>query len=316
MIEGKRALVTGGAGFLGSWLCEHLLAEGYEVACVDNLSSGVQSNLANLLSNPKFEFLEHDVTKPLQVEEQVDYVFHLASRASPVDFEKYPIDIMLTNSLGTYNALELAVEKDARFLLASSSEVYGDPQVHPQPESYRGNVNPIGSRSCYDEGKRFSESLTVNFCKKHGLDARIARIFNTYGPRMRPDDGRVVSTFIVQALRGEPLTVFGDGSQTRAFCYFSDMIDGLMKLMLTDGLKGEIINLGAQNEMKIVEIAKLIKKLADSTSEITFKPLPKDDPKRRNPDLSKAKNLLGWAPTVMLKEGLRETIKYFRQAIK
>lgn len=315
MIEGKRAVVTGGAGFLGSWLCERLLVEGCEVVCVDNLGSGVKSNVDHLLSNPKFEFLGHDVTKPLRVEGRVDYVYHLASRASPADFEGHAIDILLTNSLGTYNMLKLAREKGARFLLASSSEVYGDPQVHPQPEHYWGNVNPVGPRSCYNEGKRFSEALTMSFHEKRDLDVRIARIFNTYGPRMRPDDGRVVSTFIVQALRGEPITVFGDGSQTRAFCHVSDMVEGLTRLMLVDGLAGEVVNLGSQDEMKIIEIAELIKELTGSSSEITFKPLPKNDPKRRNPDTSKAKSFLGWTPTVTLNEGLKETIEYFKRVI-
>lgn len=313
MIGGKRALVTGGAGFLGSWLCERLVEEGCETICVDNLSSGVRNNVEHLLSNPRFKLLEHDITKSLKIEGSIDYVFHLASRASPVDFERYPIDIMLTNSLGTCNMLELARGRGARFLLASSSEVYGDPQVHPQPEGYWGNANPVGPRSCYDESKRFSESLTVNFCRKYGLDVRVARIFNTYGPRMRPDDGRVISNFIVQALRNEPITVFGDGSQTRAFCYVSDMIDGLTKLMLADGLKEEIINLGAQNEVRIIEIAELIKKLVGSTSEIIFKPLPENDPKRRNPDIAKAKRLLGWVPTVALEDGLKNTIEYFSE---
>lgn len=315
MIEGKRAIVTGGAGFLGSWLCDRLVEEGCETICVDNFSSGVRNNVAHLLPNLRFKLLEHNITKPLEIEGPIDYIFHLASRASPVDFEKYPIDIMLTNSLGTYNALELAREKGARFLLASSSEVYGDPQVHPQPESYRGNVNSVGPRSCYDEGKRFSESLVINFCRKYGLDVRVARIFNTYGPRMRPDDERVVSTFIVQALRGEPITVFGDGSQTRTFCHVSDMVEGLTRLMLVDGLAGEVVNLGSQDEMKIIEIAELIKELTGSSSEITFKPLPKNDPKRRNPDTSKAKSLLGWTPTVTLNEGLKETIEYFKRVI-
>lgn len=316
MPKEKRVLVTGGAGFLGSWLCDRLAGKGYEIICVDNFGSGVKENVAHLLSDPKFKLIEHDVIKSLAIEEPIDYIFHLASRASPVDFEKYPIDILLTNSSGTYNMLELAREKNARFLLASSSEVYGAPKIHPQPESYWGDVNPIGPRSCYDEGKRFSESLAVNFHRKYELDIRIARIFNTYGPRMRPDDGRVISNFIVQALRDRPITVFGDGSQTRSFCYVSDMVDGLMKLMFTDDLKGEVINLGNTNETAILEVARLIKKLAGSNSEIVFKPLPKDDPKRRNPDISRAENLLGWAPTIALEKGLIETIEYFKKVIR
>lgn len=316
MIKGKRVLVTGGGGFLGSWLCDRLVEEGCGTICVDNLSSGAKDNVSHLLSNPEFKLIKHDITNPLEIEEPIDYIFHLASRASPADFEEYPIDILLTNSLGTYNMLELAKEKNARFLLASSSEAYGDPQVHPQTENYWGNVNPIGPRSCYDEGKRFSESLTVNFHRKYDLDVRIARIFNTYGPRMRMDNGRVISNFIVQALKDEPITVYGDGSQTRSFCYVSDMVDCLMKLMLADNLKGEVVNLGSPNEITILEVAELIKKITNSKSEIIFKPLPEDDPTKRKPDISKAKNSLGWSPTTTLGEGLRRTISYFEKSIK
>jgi len=311
-----KILVTGGAGFIGSWLCDFLIEEGYEVVCIDNLGSGDKKNIEHLLPHPRFKFMKHDIREPLEIGEKVDCIFHLASRASPADFERYSIDILLANSLGTYNMLELARKNNARFLLASSSEVYGDPKVHPQPESYWGNVNPIGPRSCYDEGKRFSESLTVNFHKKHDLDVRIARIFNTYGPRMSPSDGRVISNFIVQALKNEPITVYGDGSQTRSFCHVSDMVDGLMKLMFTDGLGGNVINLGSRDEVAVLEVAKLIKKLTGSKSEITFKPLPKNDPKRRNPDISKAKNLLGWEPSIALDEGLHKTIEYFRSVLK
>ena len=303
------ALVTGGAGFIGSWLCDRLIEEGYEVICVDNLSSGRKDNVSHLLSDPRFELIERDVTKSLEVKKRIECVFHLASRASPADFEKYSIDILLANSMGTYNMLELAREKNAKFLLASSSEVYGDPEVHPQPENYRGNVSPIGLRSCYDEGKRYSESLAMGFYRKYGLDIRIARIFNTYGPRMRPDDGRVISNFIVQALGAQPITVYGNGSQTRSFCYVTDMVEGLVKLMLTDGLEGEVVNLGDPNEVSIIETANLIKKLAGSNSKIVFKPLPRDDPVRRKPDISKAKKILGWKPATKLEEGLRKTIE-------
>ena len=312
MIEGKRAIVTGGAGFLGSWLCDRLAQEGCEIICIDNFSSGVKNNVSHMFSNPKFKLLTHDITKPSKIGGPIDYIFHLASRASPTDFAKYSIDIMLTNSLGTYNVLELARKKNARFLLASSSEVYGDPKIHPQPEGYWGNVNPSGPRSCYDEGKRFSESLSMNFYRKHDLDIRIARIFNTYGPRMRPNDGRVISNFVVQALRGEPITVYGNGSQIRSFCYASDMADGLMKLMYTNGLKGEIVNLGDPHKTTILEVAKLVKRLSGSDSDIVYKPLPEDDPKRRIPDISKAKYLLVWTPAVKLDVGLRKTIEYFK----
>jgi len=311
-----KVFVTGGAGFIGSWLCDSLIEEGHEVVCVDNLGSGNKKNVEHLLPNPRFKFMKHDIREPLEIGEKVDCIFHLASRASPADFERYSIDILLANSLGTYNMLELARKNNARFLLASSSEIYGDPKIHPQLESYWGNVNPIGPRSCYDESKRFSESLTVNFHKKYGLDVRIARIFNTYGPRMRSDDGRIISNFIVQTLKNEPITVYGDGSQTRSFCYVSDMVNGLMKLMFTDGLGGDVINLGSRDEVAVLEVAKLIKKLTSSKSEITFKPLPENDPKRRNPNISKAKDLLGWEPSITLDVGLYKTIEYFRSVLK
>lgn len=312
MAETEKALVSGGAGFIGSWLCDSLIKEGHEVVCVDNLGSGNKKNVEHLFPNPRFKFMKHDVKEPLEIGEKVDYIFHLASRASPADFEGYSIDILLANSLGTYNMLELARKNNPRFLLASSSEVYGDPKVHPQPESYWGNLNPIGPRSCYDEGKRFSESLTINFYKKYGSDVRIARIFNTYGPRMRPDDGRVISNFVIQALENKPITVYGDGSQTRAFCYASDMVEGLKKSMFLEGLGGEVINLGNPDEITILEVAKLVKKLTGSDSEIIFEPLPENDPKRRKPDISKAKKLLSWAPQISLEDGLHRTIEYFR----
>jgi len=308
----ERVIVTGGAGFIGSWLCDRLVEEDYSVVCVDNIGSGRRKNIEHLLHSEKFEFIEHDVKDPIKIDGSLSYIFHLASRASPVDFQKYAIDILLTNSLGTRNALELAKEKNARFLLASSSEVYGDPIEHPQRETYRGNVNPVGPRSCYDEAKRFAEALTSAFHGGYGLDVRIARIFNTYGPRMRKDDGRAIPNFITQALESQPITVHGDGSQTRSFCYISDMVGGLIKLMFTDDLGGEIVNLGNPEEVNILEIANLIKKMTNSGSKIAFKPLPRDDPARRKPDISKAKKLLGWNPTTSLEEGLRKTIEYFK----
>ncbi|MBA7507782.1 UDP-glucose 4-epimerase [subsurface metagenome] len=316
MARAEKVLVTGGAGFIGSWLCDRLIEEGHEVVCIDNLGSGNKKNVEHLFSNSRFKFIKHDIREPLEIEEKIDHIFHLASRPSPADFEEYSIDILLTNAVGTCNMLELARKDDARFLLASSSEVYGDPKVHPQPEDYWGNVNPLGSRSVYDEGKRYAESLTAAYHRRYGLDVRTARIFNTYGPRMRPDDGRVISNFIVQALRGESITVYGDGSQTRSFCYVSDMVEGLKKLMFLDDLSGEVVNLGNPDEITILEVAELVKKLTGSNSKITFVPLPKDDPKRRNPDISKAKEMLGWTPKVGLEDGLLKTISYFKGAIK
>lgn len=309
-------LVTGGAGFIGSWLCDRLIEEGYKVICIDNLSSGDKKNIRRLLQNKKFKFIKHDIKKTIKVRGPVRHIFHLSSRASPADFRKHAVDILLTNSSGTLNMLELAREKNARFLLASTSEIYGDPKVHPQGENYWGNVNPIGIRSCYDESKRFAEALTMAFHRRHGLDVRIARIFNTYGPKMRRDDGRAIPNFIAQALEGELITVYGDGSQTRSFCYIVDMVEGLMKLMATDGLGGETINLGNPDEVSILETAKLIKKLTGSNSKIVFKPLPQDDPARRKPDISKAEKILGWRPTTPFEEGLQKTIGYFRKIPK
>ncbi|MEM2618955.1 MAG: UDP-glucuronic acid decarboxylase family protein [Candidatus Hadarchaeales archaeon] len=306
----ETVLVTGGAGFIGSWLCDLLVEKGYRVVCLDNLSSGNRRNIDHLLSNPNFQLLEGDVINPPEIQ-KVNYIFHLASRASPVDFKKYSLEILLANSVGTRNMLEVAQRNQARFLLASSSEVYGNPLQHPQREDYWGNVNPIGIRSPYDESKRFAEALSVAFHRRHGLDVRIARIFNTYGPRMRQDDGRVIPTFITQALKGEPISVHGDGSQTRSFCYVLDMVDGLMRLMFTDGLGGEVVNLGNPEEITILELARLIKELTNSSSKISFRPLPEDDPVRRRPDISKAQKLLNWTPKTKLVNGLRETIRYF-----
>lgn len=306
-MKGKRVLVTGGAGFIGSWLCQRLAKEGYEVTCLDNLTSGNAENIADL----DVKLVRHHVKHPLEL--AADYVFHLASRASPVDFEQYAMDILLTNSQGTYNMLQLAEQNKARFLLASTAEVYGDPQRHPQDEGYWGNVNPIGVRACYDEAKRFAEALSLSFHRQRRLDVRIARIFNTYGERMRQDDGRVIPNLINQAIDRKPITVYGDGTQTRSFCYISDMVDGLVRLMFTDGLQGEVLNLGSQNEITVLEVAQLVKNLTHSSSEIVFCPLPQDDPLRRKPDITKAKRLLSWYPRVSLEQGLNRTIEYFRE---
>lgn len=313
-----RVIVTGGVGFIGSHLCEYLIGKGDEVISVDNLGSGAKNNVKTLLKNKNFRLMKHDIIKPLRIGGKIDQIYHLASRASPKDFEKYPIEIALTNSIGTFNMLKLTVEKDARFLNASTSEVYGDPKTHPQTEDYWGNVNPTGVRSCYDESKRFSEMLSISYRREYGVDLRIARIFNTYGPRMRIDDGRVVPNFIVQALKNEPITVHGDGTQTRSFCYVSDMIEGLYLLMNANTLsKTEgAVNLGSEEEVKVVELARMIRELVGSSSQIQFKPLPTDDPMRRRADIKKAKRLLGWEPRVDLKTGLTNTIEAFRTSLK
>lgn len=305
-----RALVTGGAGFLGSHLCERLLDRGYEVVCVDNLITGKESNIAHLLPRSDFQWIFHDVSRPFEVRGPVDAVLHFASPASPIDYLELPIQTLKVGSLGTHNTLGLARAKGARYLLASTSEVYGDPLVHPQPETYWGNVNPVGPRGVYDEAKRFAEAMTMAYHRVHGLDTRIVRIFNTYGPRMRPRDGRVVPTFITQALRGEPLTVFGDGSQTRSFCYVDDLIDGIIRLLESD--ETEPVNIGNPHEMTILEFAEIIRKAVGSSSPIAFCPLPTDDPKTRQPDITRARQRLGWEPRVTLEEGLVKTIEYFR----
>jgi len=307
----KRAVVTGGAGFLGSHLCDNLIERGYEVLCLDNLLTGSTDNIGHLLANPKFKYSRQDVTEYLSVDGPVDAVLHFASPASPVDYLEMPIQTLKVGSLGTHKALGLAMAKNARFLMASTSEVYGDPLVNPQPETYWGNVNPIGPRGVYDEAKRFSEAITLAYRRFHHVDTRIVRIFNTYGPRMRPQDGRVVSNFIVQALQGKPLTVYGDGSQTRSFCYVSDLVEGLYRLMQSD--ERYPVNLGNPQEMTILEFAERIRRLTSSKSGITYEPLPQDDPKQRKPDISKARRILGWEPGVSLEEGLRETIEYFRK---
>jgi nucleoside-diphosphate-sugar epimerase len=308
----KTAVVAGGAGFVGSHLCEALLSLGMKVLCFDNLGSGRKENLKSLISNPGFKFAKHDIRKPLKVKGKVDYVFHLASYASPPYYQKHSIETLMTNSVGTLNMLELARQKKARYLITSTSEAYGDPKEHPQKETYWGNVNPVGIRSCYDEAKRFSEALTMEYVRKHNVDCRIIRIFNTYGPRLQKDDGRVISNFIDQSLHNRPMTIYGDGSQTRSFCYVSDMVRGLILAILKPGIKGEVINLGNPGEFTVKEAANIIKRMTRSKSKIIRKPLPKDDPTRRKPDISKAEKLLGWQPQVKLVPGLISTIKWFR----
>ena len=307
-----RVLVTGGAGFLGSHLCDRLLAEGHDVIAMDNLLTGNPRNVAHLDADRRFRFVRHDVTRYVCVDGPLDAVLHFASPASPIDYLELPIQTLKVGALGTHNALGLAKEKKARFLLASTSEVYGDPLVHPQLETYWGNVNPIGPRGVYDEAKRFGEAITMAYRRTHGLDTRIVRIFNTYGERMRPHDGRVVPALIGQALAGEPMTVFGDGSQTRSFCYVSDLIDGIYRLLLSD--VGEPVNIGNPAELSVLDFARTIRALTETKSEIVFKPLPVDDPKVRQPDITKAKTKLGWEPRVKLEDGLRRTIEYFRTA--
>jgi UDP-glucuronate decarboxylase len=308
--SGKRVLVTGGAGFLGSHLCERLLAQGHEVLCVDNFYTGRRANVGHLLQNPLFELMRHDVTMPLYVE--VDEIYNLACPASPIHYQFDPVQTTKTSVHGAINMLGLAKRMKARILQASTSEVYGDPTVHPQVESYWGNVNPIGARSCYDEGKRCAETLFFDYNRQHQLRIRVARIFNTYGPRMRPDDGRVVSNFIVQALRGQDITIYGDGSQTRSFCYVDDLIEGLLRLMNTaDDFTGPV-NLGNPGEFTMLELAQQVIALTGSNSQIVYRPLPQDDPVRRCPDITLAKQQLDWAPTIPLAQGLAKTIDFFR----
>jgi len=306
-------VITGGAGFLGSHLCERALAEGHEVVCVDNLLTGRLENVKPLLQRDDFQFLEHDVSKPFEIEGPVDFILNFASPASPIDYLELPIQTLKVGSLGTHNALGLAKAKGARFLLASTSEVYGDPQEHPQKESYWGNVNPVGPRGVYDEAKRFAEAITMAYHRYHGLDVRIVRIFNTYGPRMRVRDGRVVPAFVQQALTGEPMTVFGEGRQTRSFCYVDDLIEGIWRLLMSD--LREPCNIGNPHEMTILEFAETIKAAVGSSSPIVFKPLPVDDPQTRQPDITQARQKLGWEPKVTLAEGLRTTIAYFRAVL-
>lgn len=309
----NRILVTGGAGFLGSHLCERLLAEGNEVICADNYFTGSKENVAHLLGNPYFELIRHDVTFPLYIE--VDQIYNLACPASPVHYQHDPVQTTKTSVHGAINMLGLAKRVKARIFQASTSEVYGDPEVHPQPEEYWGRVNPIGIRSCYDEGKRCAETLFFDYFRQHNLDIKVARIFNTYGPRMHPNDGRVVSNFIVQALKGQDITIFGDGSQTRSFCYVDDLIEGFVRLMNTEpGFTGPV-NLGNPGEFTMLELAEKVIELTGSKSKLTFMPLPQDDPKQRQPNIEMAKAKLGWEPTVKLEEGLRKTIDYFSKSL-
>lgn len=313
-------LVTGGSGFIGAHLCERLLASGYAVFCVDNLITGDKKNIEHLLSHDSFKFFLTDVTKPLPSEItslHIDFLYHLASPASPNKKSKksyinFPIETMLVNSFGTYQLLELAKVNQSRFLFASTSEIYGDPLKSPQQETYFGNVNPVGVRSVYDEGKRFGEAITMAYVRTHNLDCRIVRIFNTYGPRMQKDDGRVVSNFITQAIGNADLTVYGKGDQTRSFCYVTDMVEGLLKMMFTDGISGQVINLGNPDERTISDLAKLVTQLVGSSSRVIFQDLPDDDPKVRKPDITKAKTTLQWEPKVTLEDGLKKTIEYFR----
>ncbi len=308
--------MTGGAGFIGSHLCDKLIKSGYKVICLDNLLTGSKKNIEHLISNPNFEFVETDVCQPITYNlSPIRYLFHLASPASPADFEKIPEEVLLANSLGALNVLEIAKETKARLLMASTSEVYGDPKEHPQKETYWGNVNSFGPRSCYDESKRFAEAATYVYLNKYGIDARMVRIFNTYGPRMQKDDGRVISNFINQAINEKPLTIYGKGEQTRSFCFVSDLVEGIYKAMFTDKTKGEVMNLGNPEEYKIIDLAQKIRKLANSSSEIVFGNLPPDDPTQRQPDISKAKRLLGWEPKVSVDEGLQKTIEYYKSLV-
>jgi len=303
--------LTGGAGFIGSHLSEKLLERGHDVICMDNLITGSQENIARLTHDTRFDFIKHDVSKYILTGDKIDYVLHLASPASPVDYLNHPIKTLKVGSLGTHNCLGVALKHKAKFLLASTSEVYGDPLVNPQPEEYWGNVNPIGPRGVYDEAKRFAEALTLAYHRSHGIDVKIARIFNTYGERMRRQDGRVVPNFIDQALKNEPLTVYGDGSQTRSFCYVADLVEGLLRLMDSD--VNEPVNLGNPAEFSILDFAGIVRDITGCRSEIVFKDLPVNDPKVRRPDISKAKELLGWEPVVDVREGLKRTIAWYRQ---
>jgi dTDP-glucose 4,6-dehydratase len=306
-----RIVVTGGAGFLGSHLCDSLISQGHSVICVDNLITGNTSNIEHLMPHGNLEFVKHNVSNGLKIDGNIDYVLHFASPASPIDYYRFPVETLKVGSMGTLEALNLTRKKKARFLLASTSEVYGDPLQSPQAEDYRGNVNPVGPRSVYDEAKRFAEAITMAYHRLYRIDTKIVRIFNTYGPRMKRDDGRAIPTFITQALSGEPLTIFGDGSQSRSFCYVSDLIGGINRLMLSDFVGP--MNLGNPEELTILEIAKKILQITGSSSNMVFKPLPEDDPKQRRPDITKAQKMLGWNPVVKLDTGLRETIEWFKK---
>lgn len=307
----KVYLITGGAGFIGSHLCDNFLRKGNRVICLDNFITGSRKNIAIALRDKNFEFIRHDISKPLSIKSRIDYVLHFASPASPPDYLKYPIQTMKVGSLGTHNALGIAKAKKAVFLLASTSEVYGDPLVNPQKENYWGNVNPVGPRGVYDEAKRFAEAITLAYYREHGVNTKIIRIFNTYGERMRPEDGRVIPNFITQALRRKPLTVYGDGSQTRSYCYYSDLVNGIEKVL--NSSLNQPVNLGNPNEMSVLTLAKKIIQITGSTSPIVYKKLPEDDPKKRCPDIALAKSALRWEPQVSLDEGLRATIRYFQK---
>ena len=308
-----RAVITGGAGFLGSHLCDYLIERGWDVLCIDNLVTGSAGNIAHLVKHPRFRMMSHDASRYIDVAGPVDYVLNFASPASPVDYLKLPIQTLKVGALGTHNSLGLALAKKAKYLLASTSECYGDPEVSPQPETYWGHVNPIGPRGVYDEAKRFAEAMVMAYHRFHGVDTRIVRIFNTYGPRMRLNDGRALPNFVYQALTGQPITVYGDGRQTRSFCYVSDLIEGIYRLMNSD--EHEPVNIGNPQEITILKFAERIRALLGSDVPIIFKPLPQDDPKQRCPDISKAKRLLGWQPKVNLDEGLRLTLEFFRQQV-
>ncbi|MCS7025654.1 MAG: SDR family oxidoreductase [Bryobacteraceae bacterium] len=309
-----RFLISGAAGFIGSHLCDYLLSDGHTVVGIDNFITGSRTNLAHLEAHPRFQLLEGDVTQPVRVDGSFDGVLHVASLASPRHYYAHPIETLEVGSTGTRNMLEIARKNNALFLLTSTSECYGDPEVHPQVETYWGNVNPVGPRSCYDESKRYAEAITMAYHRKYGLRTTIARIFNTYGPRMALNDGRVVPAFLDQALRGEPLTVYGDGSQTRSFCYVRDLVEGLVKLLFSD--ERYPVNLGNPNEMTILEFAEYVRRAVNPNIPIRFEPLPQDDPRRRRPDITKAKRLLNWEPKVSLREGLEETVRYFRELVR
>jgi dTDP-glucose 4,6-dehydratase len=312
----KTVLITGAAGFIGSHLCDRFLREGFEVIGMDNFLTGSPDNIAHLFADPRFQFVQYNVTNYVYVRGAIDLVLHFACPASPVDYMNFPIQTMKVDSLGTLHTIGLAKAKNARYIFASTSEVYGDPAVHPQREDYWGYVNPVGPRSIYDEAKRFSEAMTMAYHREHGIDVRIIRIFNTFGPRMRVNDGRVVPNFILQSMKNEPLTIYGDGSQTRSFCYVSDLVEGVFRAAVHENLSGQVLNLGNPTEVTILDLARRIKALLGSRSEIIFRPLPTDDPRQRCPDIGKARGVLGWNPAVDLERGLKETIAHFSQRLK
>lgn len=312
----EKVLVTGGAGFIGSHLCDYLIQKNYKVICVDNLLTGSEKNIKHLENNVNFKFIKADIVLDMPDLGKIDYIFHLASPASPIDYQNHSEETLLTNSVGTLNLLNLVKRTKAKILIVSTSEIYGDPKEHPQKETYWGNANSFGPRACYDESKRFSEAATYVYLQKYDLDARIVRIFNTYGPKMQKDDGRVISNFINQAISNSPITIYGDGNQTRSFCFVSDMVEGIYQAMFSEGTKGEVFNLGNPEEYSVSDLAQKIKTMAGSSSEIVYKPLPPDDPKQRQPDITKAKNVLGWKPKVSVDAGLQKTIEYYKSLEK